>query len=240
MSNVKTVNEIEIISVGYRIAHQLNIVLFTILAITGSMLLFPDIFAALAYAIGAPLAAALGLPPVSVGLELARTSHRFLGFVWGVVLIVYGLNLLLFRKVEVFAPLKRPIAQQIREAKALVAHYLAGRPLPPDVENNLHRHNVLVSYLSILLLLGLVLLAVSGVLLTYAPALGLSSSAVSLLLLLHDIGFYFSLLFLLGHLFATTHISNRPLLNAMFGGGKVPLSWARRHMAKYLHERGIS
>lgn len=40
MSNVKTVNEIEIISVGYRIAHQLNIVLFTILAITGSMLLF--------------------------------------------------------------------------------------------------------------------------------------------------------------------------------------------------------
>jgi formate dehydrogenase subunit gamma len=43
------------------------------------MLLFPDLMSRLSYAVGAPLAASLGNPyPVSVGEELARTSHRFL------------------------------------------------------------------------------------------------------------------------------------------------------------------
>lgn len=240
MDKLESVKEIEVVSIGYKIAHHLNIVLYTILAVTGSILLFPDLMAALTYAIGAPLASALGLPPVTVGAELARTSHRFLGFVWGALLIVYGLHLVIFRKVTVFAPLKKPLSQQIKEAKAIVAHYIAGRPLPKDVEAGLHRHNVLVFYLTILLVAGLALLAVTGVLLVYAPVLALSPSAVALLLLLHDVGFYLSLLFLLGHLFASTHISNRPLLEAMFGSGKVPIWWAKRHMARYLHERGIS
>lgn len=240
MSNLDNVNEVEVVSIGYRIAHHLNVVLFTILALTGAILLFPDIFAPLTYVIGAPLASALGLPPVTVGAELARTSHRFLGFIWGALLVVYGLNLVLFRKVTVFAPLRKPLSHQLREAKAIIRHYIAGKPLPSEVESELHRHNVLVSYMTILLAVGISLLAISGVLLVFAPVLGIAPSAVALLLLLHDVGFYLSLLFLLGHLFASTHISNRPLLNAMFGQGKVPLWWAKKHMAKYLHERGVS
>ncbi|MFN3805086.1 MAG: cytochrome b/b6 domain-containing protein [Pyrobaculum sp.] len=228
---------VEIMSVGYKIAHGLNIVLFTILAITGSILLFPDLMQILAYVIGAPLASLLGTPPASMGAELARTSHRFIGVLWGVFLAVYGLYLAAFRRAVVFRPLLKPFSQQVREAKALLAHYIAGKPMPQDVEERLDRHNVLVAYMALLLLAGLLLLSISGVLLMFSDMFTVGT--VRLMLFLHDLGFYLSVIFLLAHLFATLHPSNRPLLLAMFGYGRVPLEWARRHMGRYV-QRGVS
>jgi len=63
MSSVNSEKEeVEVASMGYRISHQINLVLITLLAITGSMLLFPGLMSWLSYAVGAPLAAFLGSP----------------------------------------------------------------------------------------------------------------------------------------------------------------------------------
>ncbi|CCC81841.1 cytochrome b/b6 domain-containing protein [Thermoproteus tenax] len=231
----KNIEEVEVISVGYKVAHSLNLVLFTLLAVTGAMLLFPDLMSWLSYAVGAPLASLLGNPyPVSIGEELARTSHRFLGELWGLFLIIYAIYLLAFKRIRVFDALKRPLGQQIREARALVDHYVFGKPLPNDVAENLERHNVLVAYMAIELVASILLLSISGVLMVYANILGLTIDEYRILLLLHDLGFYLGLIFIFAHLFAVLHPTNRPLLLAMFGYGKIPLSWAQRHMPKYL------
>ena len=241
MSSVNSEKEeVEVASMGYRISHQINLVLITLLAITGSMLLFPGLMSWLSYAVGAPLAAFLGSPyPVSVGEELARTSHRFLADVWGVFLIVYAIYLLVFRRIHVFDALRKPLGDQIREARALADHYILGKPLPDDVASSLERHNVLVAYMTVVLVVGIVLLSASGVLMVYSTYLGLTEGSYRLLLLLHDLGFYLALLFIFAHLFAVLHPSNRPLLVAMFSYGRIPLEWARRHMPRYLrHVKG--
>ncbi|MEL9991221.1 MAG: cytochrome b/b6 domain-containing protein [Thermoproteus sp.] len=235
MSSVKSEEEIEVASIGYKIAHTLNLVLFTLMAITGSMLLFPALMSWLSYAVGVPLAAAMGVSnPVTIGEELARTSHRFLGEIYGLFLIVYAIYLLAFRRIRMFDALKKPFSKQMREASALLRHYTTGEPLPDDVANELERHNVLVAYMTILLVIGLVLLSISGVFLAYSNALGLTIDQYRIFLLLHDIGFYLSLIFVFLHLFASLHPANRPLLVAMFGYGKVPVEWAKKNMAKYL------
>ncbi|AFA39429.1 Cytochrome b(N-terminal)/b6/petB [Pyrobaculum oguniense TE7] len=231
--------KIEIVSIGYKIVHHWNLILFTILALTGSVLFSIELMGWLAYAVGAPLSAVLGVDPLTAGVQLVRTSHRFIGFVWGALLTVYGLYLLVFRRVEVFKPLKKPIGQQIREAKAIAAHYMLGRPMPKDIEESLDRHNILVSYMALLLFISIVLFGISGVGLVFRDSLGLSSATAGVLLLLHDVAFALGLLFVAMHLFAVTHPSNRPLLNAMFGDGTIELEWAKKHMPKFLSRRGV-
>lgn len=229
--------EVEVASASYRIFHHVNLALFTILAVTGGALLFSEFTWWLMAAVGAPLAGVLGLDPVAAGGMLFRTSHRFLSHVWGAVLIVYAIYLLAFRRVEVFKPLKKPLKMQIREAKALAAKYLLGREIPSDVASNLDRHNVMVAYMSLVLLIGLALLSISGVALVYQDVLGLTPTQAMLMLLLHDVGFVLSLLFVALHLFAVLHPANRPLLLAMFGSGKVDAKWAEKHMFKYVNKR---
>ncbi len=227
----------EVISVGYRIAHTLNLVLFVLLAITGAVIFSIELFGWLAFAMGAPLATLVGVSdPITGGAQFARALHRLLGHIWGALLIVYLINLVAFGKVRTFDALKRPISIQMREAKALIAHYMAGKPLPEDVRDSMERHNVLVAYLSILLIASFLLLSVSGLAIVYKDAFGLTVADVQLMWLLHDLGFALSLLFVFLHLFATLHPANRPLLNAMFGDGTVPLKWARDHMGAYVRK----
>jgi formate dehydrogenase subunit gamma len=228
---------VEVVSIGYKATHHWNMVLFTFLAITGSVLFSIELMGWLAWAAGRPLAAVFRTDPLTAGVQLFRALHAFVGYVWGIALIIYGINLLAFKKIEIFRPLARPISEQIREAKAVMSHYLAGRPMPPDVARNLDRHNVLVAYLGVLLLIIIALFAVSGVGLTlFRP----DPVTAGVLLLLHDIAFGLSILFLALHFFAVSHPSNRPLLGAMFTDGKVDLEWARHHMPRYLERRGVA
>ncbi len=232
-------DKVEVVSIGYKIAHHWNLILFTVLAITGGVLFSIEVTSWFAYVVGSPLSTVSGTDPVTTGVQLLRTSHRFIGFVWGALLTVYALYLLIFRRVQVFKPLTKPLGRQIAEANAIVAHYMLGKPLPPDVERELDRHNVLVSYMALILLVSILFLSVSGVLLVYRDALGITPTTASWLLLLHDVGFALGLLFVALHLFAATHPSNRPLLNAMFGDGKADLGWLQRHMPRYLARRGV-
>jgi len=230
MSGVKYY-EVEVASKSYRIAHALSIVLYTLLVISG---LNPRMFDGLAYAVGAPLAAAVGLPATSAVREPGRVIHMFLGVSWGLFLIVYGIYLVAFRRVRMFDALRKPIGQQVREASAFIKHYLLGKPLPEDVAKSLERHNVLATYVTIILLIGLAISLTTGALMAYGRALGLSPSDFRLLEGIHELGFRISLIFVVPHLFAVLHPSNRPLLVAMFGKGKVPLEWAQKHMPRFL------
>jgi len=232
-------DKIEIISRGERITHNWNIVLFTLLVLTGTVLFSIELMGWFAYIIGAPLSSLLGEEPVTIGTQLLRTSHRFIGFAWGALLTVYGLYLLIFRRVEMFRPLTKPLSQQIKEAKELTGHYVLGKPITPDVAQNLDRRDVLASYITLLLFAAVVLISFSGVALVFKEPLGLSPSMAGLMLLLHDVGFMFSLIFVAGHLFAVTHPVNRPLLNAMFDDGKIDLTWLKHHMPRYLARRGV-
>jgi formate dehydrogenase subunit gamma len=230
---------LEVISNSYRIAHSHNLHLWSFLAVTGGTLMAIELFSPLAYLAGLPLAPLLGVDPVTAGVQLLRVLHRVFGVIWGLLLIVYGCFLVCFGKLEVLKPLRKPLKEQIAEAKALAGMYLLGRPLPKEVEEKLDRHNVFVAYLAVLLAISFILLAASGVGLMFRYSLGLSAEQAALLLLLHDLGFGLSMLFVLLHLYAAFHPANRPLLDAMFSDGRVPLEWAEKHMPAFLRRRGI-
>lgn len=223
---------------GYRIAHHLNLAFFTMLAITGSALFASDIFSWVNYAVGYPLAVIIHADPVSTGAEIMRLSHRIFAFLWGTLLIAYGLNLALFGKVRMFDAIRRPLREQIEEAKALARHYLFGAPVPQAVAERVERHNVLVVYMTFLIIISFVLFSVSGVLLIYRFTLGLSQGAVQALLIAHDVGFVLALIFVFMHLFASLHPTNRPLLNAMFGNGRVPLDWGVKYFGAFVRRHG--
>ncbi len=229
--------EIEVMGLGYRMAHLVNLILFLSLIVSGIMLYSIETVAWFAYGIGQPLSTLSGgdADPVTTGVQWARTWHRVVGFTWGAFIIAYTLYIILFhRQLHLFDGLRKPLREQLREAKAVFRFYLLGEPMPEDVKEKMGRHNVLVGYLAILIVVSVVLLSVSGVLLVYAEAWGLSLSTVRLMLLLHDIGFALALLFVLLHTFAVLLPHNRPLLVAMFSHGRVPLDWAREHMAGYV------
>jgi formate dehydrogenase subunit gamma len=146
---------------GTRIAHTLQLVFFTLLVLTGLVLLSIELFAWVVNPIDVPLAPMVGLGQetgaVTIGVEVTGAIHRFTGPLWGALLVVYGIYLVVTRKILVFEPLKKPMKQQIREAIALLNHYALSKPLPKDVEENLERHNVLVSYLTIVLIVAFIL-----------------------------------------------------------------------------------
>ena len=232
--------ELEVASVGYRLAHWLNLILFLALLITGLVLLEIEVFSFIIYPLGAPVATLLSLDPgtgyVTAGVQIARLIHRLAGPLWGFIIVVYVSYLLVSGKLEILRVLRKPVGQQLREAVAILNHYLLGRELPGDVKKGLDRHNILATYLTLLLALGVLLVGLSGIAMVY---LNLTPSQHRLMLLLHDIGFYLTVIFLIGHVFAVFHPSNVVLLKAMFGDGKVPLSWAREHMSAYV-ERVLS
>nr|KJR73152.1 MAG: formate dehydrogenase [Thermoproteus sp. AZ2] len=239
MDKINTQSEsIEIASLGYRIAHHLNLAFFTILAITGSALFASNIFQWMDYAVGYPFAVITGTDPISMGAEVLRAMHRIFAFFWGVLLIVYGLYLVVFKKIRMFDAIRRPLREQIEEAKALARHYLFGDPIPQPVIERAERHNVMVVYMTFLLLISFPLLSISGVLLVYRFSLGLSQSTTQMLLMLHDIGFILALIFVFLHLFASLHPTNRPLLMAMFGDGKAPIEWAEKYFGAYIRRYG--
>lgn len=229
--------KIEIISADERLVHMLNLVFFTLLVLTGLPLLSIELFGWIVYPIGVPLATFLGLDPdtgaITAGVQAARAIHRFIGPLWGALLIIYGIYLVVARKITVFNALRKPIRLQIREAIAVMNRYVFGKPLPKDVEENMDRHNVLVSYAAIMLVIAVILLGGSGAAMIY---LDLTPDQYRLMLLAHDIGFYLSILFVLAHVFASTHPANIPLLKAMFADGMVPLKWAEEHMPLYMRK----
>jgi len=240
VGGVKEARWVEVISSSYRIAHAHNIHLWSFLAVTGGTLIAMEYLSPLAYVAGLPFASLLGTDPVTAGVQIFRVLHRILGVAWGLLLIVYGCYLICFGKLEVLKPLRKPLRGQIAEAKALFSTYMLGKPLPKEVGERVERHNVLVAYMALLLAIGFLLLAVSGVGLMFRYALGLSAEQAALLLFLHDLGFGLSMLFLLLHLYAAFHPLNRPLLHAMFDDGKIPLEWAKEHMGAHLRRLGIS
>lgn len=226
---------VEVISSSYRFTHTLNLVLYTMLIITGLMLFSIDLTAWLAYSVGTPLSA--GIPntdPIAQGVQWARAWHRFLGHVWGALIIIYPLYLVISRRLTTFLPLKKGLQAQIREAVAVTKYYLFGRPLPKDIAENMDRHNVLVAHTAILLIVSSVLLSVSGLAMVYEDAIGLGTEGFRVMLLLHDVGFGLGVLYVLLHLFAVLDPLNRPLLLAMFGDGRAPIRWVREHMPRFL------
>ena len=225
--------EVEVMDLGYRVAHLLNLIFFLSLIASGLMLFASDALSWFALAIGQPLSTLQGVEsdPVVTGVQWARTWHRIVGITWGAFLVIYAVYYLAFnRRWDVLRALAKGLGEQAREAAALARHYLTGAPLPPDVRARLGRHNVLVGYLFILLVVSVVLLSVSGVALVYREQLGLTLEQARLMYLLHDIGFALALVFVLLHLYATLHPANRPLLRAVFFHGRVPEGWAREHM----------
>ncbi|ABL78807.1 cytochrome b/b6 domain-containing protein [Thermofilum pendens] len=231
---------VEIISKSYRIAHTHNLHFIAILSVTGLTVMALEYFSWLAYVVGLPFAPLLGVDPVTAGVQIFRVLHRIFGVAWGGLLVVYGCYLFCSGKARVFDPLKKPLRDQLKEASSLAKHYLLGKPIPEEVLEKMERHNVFVSYLAILLGVGFALLAVSGVGLMLRYALGLTAQQAAILLFLHDLGFGITVLFVLFHLFAAFHPSNRPLLDAMFGNGTAPFDWVAEHMKAYVKRYGVA
>ncbi len=228
---------IEIISSSYRVTHTLNLILYSMLIITGLLLFSIDLTAWLAYSVGSPLATGIpNVDPIAQGVQWARSWHRFLGHVWGALIIIYPLYLLASRRITTFSPMKKPLSKQIKEAIIISKHYAAGKTLPKEITEDMDRHNILVAHTAILLIISSILLAVSGVAMVYKDALGIGLEGFRLMLLLHDVGFGLGILYVLLHVFATFHPTNRPLLLAMFGDGRVSLTWARNHMPKFVEK----
>ncbi|MCX8196596.1 MAG: hypothetical protein N3F67_05960, partial [Acidilobaceae archaeon] len=106
--------------------------------------------------------------------------------------------------------------------------------IPEDVKKHMHRHNVLAVYANAFLVIGFVLLGISGVsIMFFTPA----GELHRLMIVLHNIGFYVIMLFVMSHIFATLHPRNFWLASAMFGNGMVSEKRAREDMPAYFNER---
>lgn len=242
MRHARAGDEIELMSIHYRVFHMINLVLFSTLALTGALIMYSDdytILQTLLRPLGEPVATFQGLDPsvyaTSSALAVIRLAHRLAAFAWGSLMITYVLILLITRNIRVFDGLLRSPSIVISEIKAVILHYTIGKPIPEDVESRMERHNALVGLAVLILLIGAGLLAISG---TIMVLFDLTPDQRRVLLLLHDIGFYLSLVFLASHLFATLHPSNLPLTKAMFGYGRVPVEYAEKHMKAYLKKIG--
>jgi len=161
--------------------------------------------------------------------------HSALGVASIVVIAFYGLYLLGVHRVRLFDGFQRKrLGDQFNEAKSILWNYTFGSPLPPNVKEGIGRHNVLASYASALLVVAFGLLAGSGVMLLILKPFTLLYGSM---LQIHNISVELTALFFFLHLFAVLKRENRPLLYAVFSNGKVPLIWAKEHMARFLKEQ---
>ena len=189
---------IRVMTPDYRFVHYLTMFAVLILYLTGS------------FARG------------SVGSSL----HESLGLAWGGTLLVYGVGLALTHRVRIFDALLKPLALQVREGGALILHYVAGVPLPDSVRKSLSRYNVLATYASVLLIVGLIPLSAGGVSLVFLRP---GSQLFFVMLRLHLLGVAFIGIFFLMHFFAVLTSENRTLVRAVLTDGKVPVDWAEEH-----------
>ncbi|MEN2999853.1 MAG: cytochrome b/b6 domain-containing protein [Acidilobaceae archaeon] len=231
--------KIELLTAGYRTWHLANLTMFALLFTTGLLFVALPWTSWLAYAVGTPLATLSGLDPetyaVTAGVQLLRTLHRLLGLIWGGVIIAYFLYLLLSGRIVIYRALMKPLGVQLREAFYVAKVYTVGGEIPEDVRKHMHRHNVLAVYANSLLVLGFVMLGISGVSLML-----LSHSEVELhrlMIVLHNLGFYTIMLFVMSHIFASLHPRNFWLASAMFGNGMVSEKHAREDMPAYFAEK---
>lgn len=137
-------------------------------------------------------------------------------------------------RIRTFDGIRRPISRQVSEAIGVIRHYITGAPLPDEIE----RHNVLASYLTLFLAGALSVQLVSGAVMAFGRGV-LPEGVLEIAEEVHEVGWILILVFVVFHLFAVLHPSNRPLLKAMFGNGRVPIDWARRHMPGYLKRLGV-
>jgi formate dehydrogenase subunit gamma len=159
--------------------------------------------------------------------------HVSLGISSLIILLGYGVYLIKYRKVRLFDGLHKTLPDQLKEAQAVLLNYAEGAVLPGDVKRTMGRYNVLASYASVLLTIAAASLAVSGISLTLLKP---PNSLLLIMLRIHIAGVYLVAFFFLLHFSAVIMGGNRPLLRAVFTNGKVPLSWARDHMAKFLNK----
>lgn len=230
----------ELMSVHYRAFHMINLVLFAGLAISGLLISYTDdyeILQTLVKPLGAPVATLQGLNPeehaVSSGLLAVRLIHRFVAVLWGAAILGYLVVLFATGNIRVFEPLRRSPSEIYAEAKAVLLRYTIGKPIPKEVEERMWRHNVLVSLAVIVLAIGAALISISGSAIVLLP---LSPEQHRLMLTLHNVGFYLTVIFLAAHWFASLHPANIPLLKAMFGDGRVTVELAEHHMKAYFEK----
>ena len=159
--------------------------------------------------------------------------HVWLGFSWGTVLLLYGVNLIRTRAVRLFDGMRKPIPHQLREAVALLQNYLLGADISPNVKHGMARHNVLASYASVLMVVSFAQLAMSGVWMVFLTSGG---QLYQTLRQVHNLGVLLTIVFFAIHLFGVLQGQNRPLLRAVYTDGKVSRTWVMEHMEKTLEE----
>ncbi len=170
---------------------------------------------------------------VSSGLNLYYL-HRYVGLLWGTLIIVYGVyTLIRRRRVRILEPIGRPIIEQIREGFSVIGKYFLNIRISDQVRSRMGRHNVMASYAFVMLLFAFLLLGVGGLGLVYFPGGGDEND---LWLGMHLAGAGLLALFVLAHGFAVLNRVNWPLIPAVFFNGKVRREWAEKSMPGYVSE----
>ncbi len=182
------------------------------------------------------LYSALGLDDeerfVSSGLNLYYL-HRYVGLIWGAIIIFYGLYALARRRVRILEPIGRPIVDQIREGFSVVGKYFLNIRISDRVRSGMGRHNVMASYAFVMLIFAFLLLGIGGLGLIYLPGGGEEND---FWLGIHLAGAGLLALFVLAHVFAVLNRVNWPLVAAVFSTGKVRREWAEKSMPRYTAE----
>lgn len=170
---------------------------------------------------------------VSSGLNL-YFLHRYVGLVWGFLLVMYGIYALIRRRrVRILEPLGKPIIEQIKEGFSVIGKYFLNIRISEGVRSKMGRHNIMASYAFVMLLFGFLMLAVGGLGMIYLPGGGDEND---FFLGIHIAGAGLLVLFVLAHGFAVLNKSNWPLLSAVFFNGKVRKEWADHSMPRYMLE----
>lgn len=214
--------EVEVASLSYRIVHIVVAILLVALITTGLIVGETQGRKGIHRGGGNLVAFPPGGLHTALGVALFATAAGYTAF------------LAVARRIRIFDGIRRPISRQVSEAIGVIRHYITGAPLPDEIE----RHNVLASYLTLFLAGALSAQLASGAVMAFGRGV-FSRDVLRIAGEVHEVGWILILVFVVFHIFAVLHPSNRPLLKAMFGNGRVPIDWARRHMPGYLRRLGV-
>ncbi len=196
--------------------------------ITGLPLIHSELFGWIAIIIGYPFSFLFrnSLATLAVGLEVTRWIHRISAFGLASVLVPYGvLELSRIKQWEIW-PECWSLSCLKRGIHDLVDYYVYKK------KAEFGKYNLGQKLWTWAVIIGIIWMFSTGVILWFK---GLFDIDIVLIAhLLHDIGFYLSIIGLTAHVYLAVLIpEHKPMIEAMFDSGELPEEFVKEHHPKW-------
>lgn len=181
-------------------------------------------FSWIAYLIGVPISVFYSTAePTYVGIEICRALHRITAMLWITLSIPFAFSML-FKKWHLAFKKRKDeswktyVTEELADMKTMYIDF--------SYPKRAGKYNLGQIAAGLAVIVFSVIMIVSGLFLWFRVSL--DSTTVSIMRLLHDIGFTVFVIFLIIHIYLAVHPVNKAGYNAMFRDGKDDLEHAKK------------